>query len=334
MTPHDQTTFDPRIADWLEDDPNNAPDQALEIVLAAFPSIKQRHASRLPRRFTMTTLPRLAIGAAAIVVVVLGGAFLLRPPASGVGRRRSDAVTVDCRHHEPVAVAVTVTVAVSVTQPRRPLSTAGWAPVLLEPLRVRDRAPADVGRNAGHASLGTSPRIGCTPVAPGGASDVFDGIREWTDTAVPAFAARRPGRNVRGPRGSRPTTPAGRLLPDDADFRAGDRRRPRGPARHLLRRTGVRLRRTPRVRLRDLADRRCSRSSRPSCRRSSSRRAAPSGSPGASASPLTGPSARPTLSPGTPPARARSARGPRRRRPRPAATNTGSGRPPGRPLAA
>jgi hypothetical protein len=85
MTPHDPTTFDPRIADWLEDDPNNAPDQALDIVLAAFPSIKQRHASRLPRRFTMTTLPRLALWAAAIVVVVLAGAFLFRPPNSGVG---------------------------------------------------------------------------------------------------------------------------------------------------------------------------------------------------------------------------------------------------------
>ncbi len=86
MTPYDTTTFDPRIADWLEDDPNNAPDQALDIVLAAFPSIKQRHASRLPRRFTMTTLPRLALGAvAAIVVIVLAGAFLVRPPASGVG---------------------------------------------------------------------------------------------------------------------------------------------------------------------------------------------------------------------------------------------------------
>ncbi len=85
MTPHDLTTFDPRIADWLEDDPNNAPDQALDIVLAAFPSIKQRHASRLPRRFTMTTLPKLAFGAAALVVVVLAGAFLLRPPESGFG---------------------------------------------------------------------------------------------------------------------------------------------------------------------------------------------------------------------------------------------------------
>ena len=84
MTRYDQTTFDPRIADWLEDDPNNAPDQALDIVLAAFPSIKQRHASRLPRRFTMTTLPKLALGAAAIVVVVLAGAFLVRPPSSGV----------------------------------------------------------------------------------------------------------------------------------------------------------------------------------------------------------------------------------------------------------
>ena len=109
MTPQDEATFDPRIADWLEEDPNNAPDQAIEIVLAALPSIKQRHASRLPWRFTMPTLPKLAIGAAAIVVVVLAGAFLLPIACLGAGRGRPGAVAVDCRTiRDAVAVAVAV----------------------------------------------------------------------------------------------------------------------------------------------------------------------------------------------------------------------------------
>lgn len=75
--------FDPRIADWLEDDPDDAPDAVLVTVLAAFPSISQRHASRVPwrtRPMTMTT--RLLAGAAAIAVVLLGGVLLLRPGGS------------------------------------------------------------------------------------------------------------------------------------------------------------------------------------------------------------------------------------------------------------
>ena len=118
MTPYDQATFDPRIADWLEDDPNDAPDQALEIVLAAFPSIKQRRASRVPRRFNMTTLPRLAFGAAAaIVVVVLGGAFLLRPPASGVagGGPTPSPTAAPTQTPSPTPAAT-------------PVSTTGWTP--------------------------------------------------------------------------------------------------------------------------------------------------------------------------------------------------------------
>ena len=51
MNRSDETLFDPRIADWLEDDPHTAPDQALDVVLAAFPSINQRRAWRVPWRF-------------------------------------------------------------------------------------------------------------------------------------------------------------------------------------------------------------------------------------------------------------------------------------------
>ena len=72
--------FDPRIADWLEDDPGDAPDVVLATVLAAFPSIPPQHASRVPWRFRpMTQTTRLLAGAAAIAVVLIGGVFLLRP---------------------------------------------------------------------------------------------------------------------------------------------------------------------------------------------------------------------------------------------------------------
>jgi hypothetical protein len=77
MNDQDRTSFDPRIADWLEDDPNIAPEPALKIVLAAFPSIRQRHATRLPWRFpSMSTMPKLALGATAVFAVVLGGSAI------------------------------------------------------------------------------------------------------------------------------------------------------------------------------------------------------------------------------------------------------------------
>ena len=88
MTDQDRTPFDPRIADWLEGDPNTAPEPTLEIVLAAFPSIKQRHGSRLPWRFSaMPTSFKLALGATAVIAVVLGGAFVLGPRTPNWRRR-------------------------------------------------------------------------------------------------------------------------------------------------------------------------------------------------------------------------------------------------------
>jgi hypothetical protein len=88
MNDQDRASFEPRIADWLEGDPNEAPDQALQVVLAAFPSIRQRHGPRLPWRFrTMPTSFKVALGAMAVVAVVLGGAYILRPgtPDNEVG---------------------------------------------------------------------------------------------------------------------------------------------------------------------------------------------------------------------------------------------------------
>ena len=62
--------FEPRIADWLEADPDLAPAPVLSTVLAAFPSIPQRRASRVPWRFQ--TMNRFALFGAAAAIVVGG----------------------------------------------------------------------------------------------------------------------------------------------------------------------------------------------------------------------------------------------------------------------
>ena len=83
MNDQDRTSFDPRIADWLEGDPNTALEPTLEIVLAAFPSIRQRRAMRVPWRFpSMSTMPKLALGAAVVTAVALGGFMILRSPST------------------------------------------------------------------------------------------------------------------------------------------------------------------------------------------------------------------------------------------------------------
>jgi hypothetical protein len=72
--------FDDRIAEWLEDDPVQAPPQVLETVLAALPSVPQRRAGLA---WLPASLPR-AWQLAAAVVLVLAVSFLalqaLNPP--------------------------------------------------------------------------------------------------------------------------------------------------------------------------------------------------------------------------------------------------------------
>lgn len=78
MTRFDDPLFDPRLADWLEEDPSTAPDQALDVVLASFPSIHQRRAMRVPwRNRNMTSTLRLGLAAAVVVAATLGGLYLL-----------------------------------------------------------------------------------------------------------------------------------------------------------------------------------------------------------------------------------------------------------------
>jgi hypothetical protein len=78
MTRSADPLFDPRLADWLEEDESTAPEQALEIVLASFPSIKQRRAVRVPWRTpTVTSTLRLGLAAAVVVAAAIGGIYFL-----------------------------------------------------------------------------------------------------------------------------------------------------------------------------------------------------------------------------------------------------------------
>ena len=78
MTRPTDPLFDQRIADWLDDDPRRAPGSVLGTVLTAIPTIPQRRASRVPWGFTGPVFTRSSVtAAAAIVVLAVGGAFIL-----------------------------------------------------------------------------------------------------------------------------------------------------------------------------------------------------------------------------------------------------------------
>lgn len=79
--------FDPRIADWLEADPDRAPREVLETVVAAMPSIPQRRALRAPWRLPEMLTPARAAVAAVLGVLLVGGAIFVfqRPGWSNVG---------------------------------------------------------------------------------------------------------------------------------------------------------------------------------------------------------------------------------------------------------
>ena len=67
--------FDPRIADWLEADPNVAPPDLLMVVESALPSIPQRRAWSLPWRFP--PMNRFAVLAAVVALAAVAGLGVL-----------------------------------------------------------------------------------------------------------------------------------------------------------------------------------------------------------------------------------------------------------------
>jgi Tol biopolymer transport system component len=81
-------SVDRRVADWLEDDPDTAPDAVLDTVLAAFPSIPQRRrlfglAGR--RTGGARAALKFALGAAASVAMALAALEVILPGSIGVG---------------------------------------------------------------------------------------------------------------------------------------------------------------------------------------------------------------------------------------------------------
>lgn len=125
--------FDSRIADWLEADPNTAPDQALEVVMAAIPSIRQRRRGLFGlggwRTNQMTGSLKLVMGAAAALVVAIGGLYFLAPlNAPGLGG--------------PVA-SVAVSPSASASASPAPIDPATWVPYTSERFGYTLDHPAD-----------------------------------------------------------------------------------------------------------------------------------------------------------------------------------------------
>jgi len=118
MTRSTELDFDQRIADWLEDDPNLAPRQAIETVLAAYPSIPQRHPMRLPRRFPTMTMPMRVAAAAAIGVLAVGAAFYLaRPDQPAIG---GPSPVPSASHIASAPIGPSASPSLAVVRPREP----------------------------------------------------------------------------------------------------------------------------------------------------------------------------------------------------------------------
>ena len=132
--------FDSRVADWLEADPNAAPDQALEVVLAAVPSIRQRRRGLGLggwRTNQMTASLKFAVGVAAVLMVAAGGLYLLAPrDAPGVG----GAVATPTPSASPsVAPSPSPSAAATPT----PIDPATWVPYTSERYGYTLDHPAD-----------------------------------------------------------------------------------------------------------------------------------------------------------------------------------------------
>lgn len=74
MTRQPDPGFDPRIADWLEADPDNAPPEVLRTVESALPSIPQRRVLRLPWRTLPMNRPILVLATVGLLAVLGIGA--------------------------------------------------------------------------------------------------------------------------------------------------------------------------------------------------------------------------------------------------------------------
>lgn len=95
--------FDQRVADWLEDDPVQAPPSVLETLVAAFPSIPQRRRRIGAWRTVSGARPRRLVMAGVLAATLLVAMALL----AGVGRRPTQTVPTPPLATAPAAIAST-----------------------------------------------------------------------------------------------------------------------------------------------------------------------------------------------------------------------------------
>lgn len=137
--------FDPRVADWLEADPNLAPPDVMRTVENAIPSIPQRRVLRLPwRSLSMNRLMILGATGALIAVVGVGawtvGSRPQAPASTGAPAATAPAIVEASPGTSPAAPAVT---ALEYIAARDKVCEA--AVVAAEPIKARYQPLYDAG---------------------------------------------------------------------------------------------------------------------------------------------------------------------------------------------
>jgi len=102
--------FDPRISDWLERDPHEAPASVLDGVLTALPAVSQRRGMILPSRIPTNRLAWLGV-AAVVVVSVIGGLIAVgdaTPSLSEPGAAGSDQLRLASTWTRDGGIALTI----------------------------------------------------------------------------------------------------------------------------------------------------------------------------------------------------------------------------------
>lgn len=134
------------VRSWLEEGVTTLPDRVLDGVLDQLPSTPQRRPIWPARRFTdMSNLARLAIAAAALVVVAIVGWNLL-PGGSGPGGPKPTPSPTSSPTIEPsptpiATPAMTFPALYSTLPAGRPLAPGDWILTAVEPLQITISVP-------------------------------------------------------------------------------------------------------------------------------------------------------------------------------------------------
>lgn len=99
--------FDPRIADWLEADPDHAPPEVLRTVESALPSIPQRRVLRLPWRTLPMNRPSLVLATVGLLAVLGIGAVTVGSRPSTTTPTPAPTAPAAAEASAPPAVTVT-----------------------------------------------------------------------------------------------------------------------------------------------------------------------------------------------------------------------------------